>query len=265
LAAAIRELRPELNENEALLLAWCALGILVSPSYHHRDLPRPHFEEVLCAQASAVCRSAAIPSASHSESPNQIPGSGLSHVSRREALLAAAIPLFKARGFQMVSMEDIGAAAGIAGPSIYNHFASKAEILSTALHRESEVMYFALARDLTESRTAEEALGRVLRTYAALCGMRISATPLLVSELTHLPAERLQSAHQSQVDFIMECSSLLRACRPELSEAEARVMVPSVLTMVMIVSRLPSSILRGASPAVLAALALDALGIGDRP
>lgn len=262
IAAAVRESRPELDEDQALLLAWCALGVLVSPSYHHRDLPRPRFEDVLWTQASAVCRSRALPSGVVDEAPRR-PGTGLAPVSRREALLAAAIPLFKVRGFQVVSLEEIGAAAGIAGPSIYNHFSSKAEILAAALHRESEVLHFSVARELTESRTPVEALHRVLRTYAALCDTRISAMPLMVGELVHLSAEQRQSAFQSQAGFVAECLSLLRSCRPELDEDEGRVMLGSVLSMVLILYRLPSSVRRLATPTVVAALAMDSLGIGD--
>lgn len=264
LAAAIREERPEMSEQQSLLLAWCALGILVSPSYHHRELPRPHFEEVLYAQAAALCRQGDVPAADGHEPPERPVGLGLTHVSRREALLAAAIALFKARGFQMVSMEDIGAAAGIAGPSIYNHFAGKTEILTAALHRESEVLYFSLARELAESGTADEALRRVLRTYAGLFDIRISALPLLVSEVAHLPEEQQRHAHQSQVAFVAECVSLLRACRPDLDEAEARVMVPAAMNLVLIASRLPGSIRRNTSPTVMAALAMDSLGFSGR-
>ncbi|WP_377267474.1 TetR/AcrR family transcriptional regulator [Peterkaempfera sp. SMS 1(5)a] len=264
MAAAIRAQRPDLDEGDAVLLGWCALAVLVSPSYHRRDLPRPRFEELLSSQAAALCRSGALPSAARQEPPEEPAASGLSHHSRREALLAAAIPLFKERGFQLVSMEEIGAAAGIAGPSIYNHFASKTEILTAALHRETEVLHFALARELAESRTPEEALRRVVHSYAALCGMHSSAVPLLVSELSTLPPERQQSAHQAQVDFVAECVALLRRCRPDLSESEAPVAISAVLTMVLIVSRLPRSIRGTTPPGLVAALAMDALGVGDR-
>ena len=49
---------------------------------------------------------------------------------RRERLLDAACTLIFARGFEAVTIIDIGAAAGVSGPAIYRHFASKAEILA---------------------------------------------------------------------------------------------------------------------------------------
>src|SRR5690606_17721877 len=41
---------------------------------------------------------------------------------RREELLAVAANLFAARGFTNVTVDDIGAAAGVSGPALYHHF-----------------------------------------------------------------------------------------------------------------------------------------------
>ncbi|WP_405904160.1 TetR/AcrR family transcriptional regulator [Streptomyces sp. NBC_00656] len=258
LGAAIRARRPELAEWEGWLLGWGVIAVLSSPSYHHRHLPRPHFEELLSAQATALWRTGALPA--EGGRPAARSGSGLAHVSRRESLLAAAIPLFKARGFQMVSMENIGAAAGIAGPSIYNHFASKAEILATALHREAEVLHFSLAKALTESSAADQALEGVLRSYATLCGTAGSAIPLLAGQLGFLPADEQERSHRAQVDFVTECCALLRASRTELSEADARVLMPSALTMIMFLSRL-LAVRETTFPTPLASMAIDSLGV----
>src|ERR1700735_2433376 len=52
---------------------------------------------------------------------------------RRSALLHAAADLFAARGFERVSLEDLGAAVGISGPAVYRHFASKQSVLAALL------------------------------------------------------------------------------------------------------------------------------------
>jgi AcrR family transcriptional regulator len=51
----------------------------------------------------------------------------------REALLAAATQLFRTRGFEGTSIEAIGAAAGVRGPALYYHFASKGQLLQECL------------------------------------------------------------------------------------------------------------------------------------
>src|ERR1700735_5269966 len=48
---------------------------------------------------------------------------------RKERILMAAAALGAARGFDAISMADIGAEAGIVGSGIYRHFDSKTAIL----------------------------------------------------------------------------------------------------------------------------------------
>jgi AcrR family transcriptional regulator len=52
---------------------------------------------------------------------------------RRSALLHAAAALFAQRGFERVSLEDLGAAVGISGPAVYRHFANKQAVLAALL------------------------------------------------------------------------------------------------------------------------------------
>lgn len=52
---------------------------------------------------------------------------------RRAALLAAAARLFAERGFERVTLEEVGGAAGISGPAVYRHFAGKQAVLAAIL------------------------------------------------------------------------------------------------------------------------------------
>ena len=58
--------------------------------------------------------------------------------SRRDEILEIAVGLFAARGYHGVSMDDIGAAAGVTGPALYHHFAGKEAMLVAALIPVSE-------------------------------------------------------------------------------------------------------------------------------
>jgi AcrR family transcriptional regulator len=53
--------------------------------------------------------------------------------SRRAEILEIAVGLFATRGYHGVSMDDIGAAAGVTGPALYHHFAGKEAMLIAAL------------------------------------------------------------------------------------------------------------------------------------
>ena len=57
---------------------------------------------------------------------------------RRAALLEAAAALFAERGFNGVSIEDLGSAAGVSGPAVYRHFSTKQAVLGALLVGVSE-------------------------------------------------------------------------------------------------------------------------------
>lgn len=52
---------------------------------------------------------------------------------RRSVVLEAAIRLFADRGFDACTMKDIAKVVGFKAPAIYNHFASKEQILAEAM------------------------------------------------------------------------------------------------------------------------------------
>ncbi|MFJ4174335.1 TetR/AcrR family transcriptional regulator [Microbacterium sp. NPDC089696] len=57
---------------------------------------------------------------------------------RSDAILRAAAHLFAERGYNGVSLEDIGAAVGVSGPAVYRHFAGKQALLGAVLVAVSE-------------------------------------------------------------------------------------------------------------------------------
>lgn len=59
---------------------------------------------------------------------------------RRVELVKIAADLFAERGFANVTVDDIGAAAGISGPALYHHFASKEALLGEMLVGISEYL-----------------------------------------------------------------------------------------------------------------------------
>ena len=110
---------------------------------------------------------------------------GMRPASRREALLGVAAQLFADRGYASVGLDDIGAAAGIAGPSVYNHFASKIDVLASVLHRGNEALWLTLHRDLARASSPADALRRLAARYAeftaehpgsSACSSRSSST-----------------------------------------------------------------------------------------
>jgi AcrR family transcriptional regulator len=81
---------------------------------------------------------------------------------RRQALLSAAAALFAVEGFNRVSLEDLGAAAGVSGPAVYRHFAGKQAVLGALLLSVSQDLLDGGRRVVAESDGAAEALARLV-------------------------------------------------------------------------------------------------------
>lgn len=260
LSESLRSSRPELAPEDLPLISWAVMAVLASSSYHRVQHSRPRFDDLLRSLAEAVTQAQLPPAAPGDRPSAPAPGSGLSPVSRREALLAAAAPLFAERGYQAVSVEDVGAALGISRLTVYQYFPGKSDLLAAALHRASEAKWARLTQDLAKSATARQGLHRLLHSYARSTALDHGAGALLlVSEVPHLPADDQESVHRSQVDYVAEWVALLLLCRPELSQVEARIMIHAVLTVLNLLPRLPVLAQRGNLVATLVALGLAIL------
>lgn len=85
--------------------------------------------------------------------------------SRRQALLDAAAGLFAESGFNRVSLEDLGAAAGVSGPAVYRHFPGKQAVLGELLLSVSRDLLDG-GRDVVQaSADATEALRRLVEFH----------------------------------------------------------------------------------------------------
>lgn len=238
-AALLRDVRPELSRPDADFLVWAVFAVFASPSHHAVKLPRAHFEELLYAIGATVVAGTAPaePDGPRTARP-ALPPVGLVRASRREALVDAAIRLFGERGYQAVSMEDIGSATGISGAGIYHHVAAKSDLLVAALTRASEALQLDASRAFATATGPREALTLLLRSYVKLTVTYSHLTATLVSEVIHLPDAQRHAVRRLQHEYVGEWVQLLATERPGLTEAESRVIVHAVLSIVNDVARI---------------------------
>ncbi|MEU0689227.1 TetR/AcrR family transcriptional regulator [Streptomyces uncialis] len=227
----IRAARPGLDQGDEHLLAWAVLSVYGSISWHRTSLPRRRFEELLhrLGYAAAHCPLGARAAAGEGPSPDGHPGLP---VSRREEILVEAIRLFDERGFQSVSTDDIGEAAGASGPSIYKHFPTKTDLLVAAVMRGGEQRRAGTARALSGPGTPRGTLDRLLRSYIEFAIGQSRLIGLLIGELDQLPEKERKLARQTQREYLTLWVRLLDAVRPGLDAAEARIVVLAVLTVI---------------------------------
>ena len=86
---------------------------------------------------------------------------------RRRALLDAAARLFAERGFDRVSMEDLGSAAGVSGPAVYRHFAGKQSVIAALLTDVSQELFDGGARVISEVEDAPATLRALITFHVA--------------------------------------------------------------------------------------------------
>ena len=266
-SAALRAARPDLAPAEADLLCWAALSVFGSVSVHRLSLPRRRFEELLTCLATRVLRSSAVPAppvvAPNGSAPDPSWQPVTTPASRREELLSVATRLFRERGYHAVSMEDIGASAGIAGPSIYRHFASKAEILVAAGYRMADRLSVDARRAMAEAADSADALARLVRSYIDTVLRSDDLLTLFASLPAAVPDRDAKELLRIQRSYVAEWVRLVQAGAPDAEEREARITVHAALTVINDLTRMPRMAARPQIAEELAGLALTVLRTPD--
>lgn len=224
----LRVLRPALSAEDAELLCWAALSVFGSVAVHSIRIGKRRYAALLIQCARDVLHHT--PSVGATVPATTTADPHILRPTRREVLITEAGKLFQQRGFHEVSMEDIGAAAGISGPSVYRHFTSKAALFMAAANRIAERLE--LGRLEVSRAAADEvaALSGLVTSYVDT--MRDSADLMSVGrQISALSEAERSELRRVQRDYIAEWVRLLCTARPELSPAEARVVVHMALTI----------------------------------
>ncbi|WSN15098.1 TetR/AcrR family transcriptional regulator [Micromonospora sp. NBC_01699] len=180
--------------------------------------------------------------------------------SRRDEILEIAVGLFAARGYHGVSMDDIGAAAGVTGPALYHHFAGKEAMLAAALIPVSQGLL-----DGGRQRVAEHP-GRPQPILESLIDFHVDfalANPAVIAlhlhELDRLPEEPRRQIRRLQRLYVEEWVSVLTVLHPGLAAGEARVLAHAAFGLMNSTPFLGGEVDRRRRAALLRAATLAAL------
>ncbi len=229
LTAMIGSERQDIGAAEADLLAWCVLGVGTSISFHNLSLPEPDFSRLLTAL---------VVSALDAEVPTLIPRTvepattEILERSRRDTIITRSVKLFVEHGYSNVGIEDIGAAVGIAGPSVYNHFDTKAGILIAAMDRGDEWLRVDMQRTLSRATDSADGLRSLLTSYCEFAFEYPQLVQLLITEIVQLPAEEQHRMRTAQYQYVAEWVQLLRSAHPGCDVTSARIRVQAVINMI---------------------------------
>lgn len=192
---------------------------------------------------------------------------------RRRAILEHAKLLFAAHGFRAVSIEEIGAGAGVSGPAVYRHFASKEDILAELLVGISDYLHQGGARIVGGTRVVDGArvvgggdppevkLRRLVDFHLDFALAEPDLIRIQDRDFTALPAEARSRVRRLQRQYVSAWARPLQDFSPTLSPDAATVTVHAVFGMV----NSTPYVARRFDPAVVAdrlrAAALAALGV----
>ena len=145
--------------------------------------------------------------------------------SRRDEILGIAVGLFATRGYHGVSMDDIGAAAGVTGPALYHHFAGKEAMLAAALNPVSEQLLAGGRERVAEHPDAPgPALAALVDFHVDFALNNPAVIALHLHELDRLPEEPRREIRRLQRLYVEEWVNVLTALRPDLTPTDARVL-----------------------------------------
>jgi AcrR family transcriptional regulator len=156
----------------------------------------------------------------------QPPGSA---TGRREAILDAALSLFRRRGFHSVGIDEIGTAAGISGPGVYRHFPSKGAVLVALFDSITERMLVAADEIRKADSPPVELLDRLVTFHVVTAVQERALLAVWIQDWRSLPDADQHRIRRRQAEYAGIWVSALVRARPELAPAEAEAVAHAAL------------------------------------
>lgn len=135
--------------------------------------------------------------------------------SRKESISACAARLFRKRGYPATSMRDIADAENIKAASIYNHFKSKQEILSSLLLRMAQLFTQGMKIVRASSDHPVGKLEQLIRLHVRLTVEHTDAIALIAGEWIHLEEPHLQQYRQLREAYETDFKTILEEGRQQ--------------------------------------------------
>lgn len=227
----LAEIRPELDEEDLAVLSSSALSVIGSISDHQVSIPVRALTKLLRVSAHAVL-AAELPSMDETSAPTRAAEVPLTF--KHELLLKNSVELFHRYGYPNVSVEDIANAAGLpASSAVYRFYRSKGDILAAAFRRAADRVSAAIGPAIASTGSPGEALSELVDLYVDGSFAERELTFVYYAEISNVPREDRTVLRNIQRLNVEEWAKLLVQSRPELSPAEARVLVHAALAQVV--------------------------------
>ena len=152
---------------------------------------------------------------------------------RRAELVEIAADLFAERGFANVTVDDIGAAAGVSGPALYHHFSSKEALLGEMLIGISEFLLEG-GRGVVARHGADPdgTIDRLVTFHAEFAVDDQSLITVHLRDLVHATDEDQSQVRALQSEYVSIWTDALRRRSPHISERAAQAAVHATFGLI---------------------------------
>jgi AcrR family transcriptional regulator len=154
--------------------------------------------------------------------PARATGRSIAKASRRAALLDAAAQLFAERGYNGVSIEDLGAAAGVSGPAVYRHFSGKPSVLAALLTGVSRELLDGSRAVVAESTSDQQALRGLVEFQVDFALRKANVIRVQDRDLGSLAPDDEESVRSLQRRYVDVWVDLLARLEPGAERTQLR-------------------------------------------
>ncbi len=147
----------------------------------------------------------------------------LAKAERRATLLEAAARLFADRGFDGVSMEELGAAAGVSGPAVYRHFEGKQAVLGAVLLDVSAGLHAGGEAAVREHPDAADALRALIAAHTRFALENADTIRVQDRDLDSLSDADRHEVRRMQREYVESWVGVLQRIHPDEDAAALRV------------------------------------------
>jgi len=171
--------------------------------------------------------------------PELGPGRGAQTVrgeKRRDLILEVASRLFAENGFDRVSINEIGLAAGITGPAIYRYFASKEALLVSVYESLYQRFGEGIESILSVESGSWEALEKLIDLQVTLAVEEPEKIRIVNSESGNLPVREAAKFRAENRRQLSVWTDVLGRARHDLPRLECEITVHALLAMINSIS-----------------------------
>lgn len=151
---------------------------------------------------------------------------------RRAEILQTASELFARNGFHGVSMDELGAAAGVSGPALYRYFAGKEAILSAMLVDISERLLAGGRDRVGQARTPVQALRSLVDFHVDFALDHPDLIDVQARDLDAVPEADRRAVRRLQAQYVSLWVDALVGERPQMSPERARASAHAVFGLI---------------------------------